>query len=362
MIKEKVKVIIIIMALCLATGTIYKAGRSDTRISREYRTDSERGGGIRFCESSGDGAGEGFTISKESKESVALNQTEEVNTTEEATDSESHWRVYDSLDELEEDVNLPYVDEEVFGIIKSTYEEVDFEGEFDKGNPDTYEEYREIFQRLIRNEVTYLDADTGEEDYLKNSALFKYLSSLTEAESFEYIFFDIDGDGRQELCIREQYCNVSSEFFKYDPQKQKIISWCPGSGGSWGAWEALIGTGKVQNNPLMKYFCFYQYDESGNEVCNTCLSFEAIDTENTIYLVTMPAFADREGEEVPEEIKSQGAFARHSEEWYFRITEEQYEELLQPHMDAYETAREKIKEVTYTYEEFLSVSSEKILR
>lgn len=347
------KAFVMAAALFLASGAIYRACRTESRISRENRPESKLWSRAEICESTEEGAVKESSLPEEADSASDQSQIEELEVTENSTESMTSQRVYESLDELESDLDLPYVDDATFEIIKAAYAEVDFEGEFDKGNPDTYEEYREIFQRLIRNEVTYLDADTGEEDYLKNSALFKYLSSLTEAESFEYIFFDIDGDGRQELCIREQYCNVSSEFFKYDPQKQKIISWCPGSGGSWGAWEALIGTGKVQNNPLMKYFCFYQYDESGNEVCNTCLSFEAINTENTIYLVTMPAFADCEGEEVPEEIKSQGAFARHSEEWYFRITEEQYEELLQPHMDAYETAREKIKEVTYTYEEFL---------
>ena len=319
--RKRIKVIILAMLFFIVAGVSYKAGRPDIRISRESRTDFARWSRTELSESSEGGV-----------------------------DSELCQRVYDSLDELEHDVDLPYVDETVFKIIKAAYAKVDFEGEFDKGNPDTYEEYREIFQRLVCNEVTYLDIQTGEEVYLKDCALFGYLSATMEMKSSEYIFFDIEGDGSQELCIRH---NGRAVFFKYDPEKQKIISWYPGSDESWGAWETLIGTGKVQNNPLMKYYCFYQYDESGKEVCNTYLSLTAISEENIVYLVRMPEYADREGEEVPEEIKSQGSFERYRGKRYFRITEEQYEELLQPHWDAYETAEEKIKEVTYTYEEFL---------
>lgn len=81
--------------------------------------------------------------------------------------------------------------------------------------------------------------------------------------------------------------------------------------------------------------------------------FRRLNSENMVYLVRIPEYADREGEEVPEKIKSQGSFEQNNEKWYFRVTKEQYEELLQLHWDAYEAAEEKIKEVTYTYEEFL---------
>lgn len=48
---------------------------------------------------------------------------------EEAADSEHSCRVYANLWELRDDRNLPYVDEEVFGIIKAAYLEVNFEGD-----------------------------------------------------------------------------------------------------------------------------------------------------------------------------------------------------------------------------------------
>lgn len=171
--RKRIKVIILAMLFFIVAGVSYKAGRPDIRISRESRTDFARWSRTELSESSEGGV-----------------------------DSELCQRVYDSLDELEHDVDLPYVDETVFKIIKAAYAKVDFEGEFDKGNPDTYEEYREIFQRLVCNEVTYLDIQTGEEVYLKDCALFGYLSATMEMKSSEYIFFDIEGDGSQELCIR----------------------------------------------------------------------------------------------------------------------------------------------------------------
>lgn len=37
--------------------------------------------------------------------------------------------------------------------------------------------------------------------------------------------------------------------------------------------------------------------------------------------------------------------------WFFRVTKEQYDELSEPYWEAYYMSEEKIKGVTYTYEE-----------
>ena len=67
----------------------------------------------------------------------------------------------------------------------------------------------------------------------------------------------------------------------------------------------------------------------------------------------MPEYAGKEKESVPEELKTQGSFELYRGKWYFRINKEQYEELLDLYFGAYETALEKMKEVTYTYDEFM---------
>ena len=348
--RKKMTVIILVIFFLTVAGVLYKAGRPGIRISR---TDFPRWSRTELSESSEAGADERTAASEEPDANIIQNQAEEPENLEEAADSEPSCRVYANMAELRDNRNLPYVDEEVFGIIKAAYLKVDFEGEFDKGNPDIYKEYREIFQRLVRNEAPYLDRKTGEETYLKDCTSFGYSPETAELESFEYIFFDIEGDGMQELFIRNSGRNAA---FKYDPEEEKIISWhigLDGSDGSWGPWETLIGTGKVQNNILMKDFNYYQYDESEKKVCSTTILFQALNSENMVYLVRIPEYADREGEEVPEKIKSQGSFEQNNEKWYFRVTKEQYEELLQLHWDAYEAAEEKIKEVTYTYEKFL---------
>lgn len=54
---------------------------------------------------------------------------------------------------------------------------------------------------------------------------------------------------------------------------------------------------------------------------------------------------------VTEEMKAEGIYEESSGQWYFRVTEEQWYELADIYLEAEETARIKIKDVTYTYEE-----------
>lgn len=108
------------------------------------------------------------------------------------------------------------------------------------------------------------------------------------------------------------------------------------------------------NVPLEKYLSYEQYDEAGNQICDTYFFFQVFNAENVLYVIRMPEYAGQE-ETIPEEMKVQGAFARDFGKWYFRITEEQYDRISQPYWDAYDTADEKMKEVTYTYEEFMGL-------
>ena len=69
-------------------------------------------------------------------------------------------------------------------------------------------------------------------------------------------------------------------------------------------------------------------------------------------MVMLPKYADANKEvDITEEMKMTGVYAQMSEQWFFRITEEQYEELMAPYWEAYFQAQEEIKKVTYTYEE-----------
>ncbi len=317
---------ITVIILLLASGLACKLCGPDTAPARENKTAAKTWSRTQICESTENTAPEEPVPPAEPESSRRV--------------------VYDSLGELEEDLSLPYIDEAAYEIIKAAYTQIDFCGEFEKGNPETYEEYQEIFRKLLRSEIPYTDMETGEKIYIKNSTLFDDLPS--ELERCEYSFFDIDGDGSQELYISNLGCKGC---FKYKPEEQEIILWY--LRGFWCTWDVLTGTGKVQYQRNGQYFLFYQYDENGNEICNTYFSFRKYNDENFVYLVRMPEYAGKEKESVPEELKTQGSFELYRGKWYFRINKEQYEELLDLYFGAYETALEKMKEVTYTYDEFM---------
>lgn len=126
---------------------------------------------------------------------------------------------------------------------------------------------------------------------------------------------------------------------------------------------SFIGTKKVQwQQGFRKYLTFYLLDESGKEECETFFFheqyiYEQDSRQECLAVVMLPEYAlhkDAEKEkntELTETMKSQGIYTRIDGKWYFRITKEQYDELAKPYWEAYDMAQEKIKEVTYTYDE-----------
>ena len=83
---------------------------------------------------------------------------------------ETQYLVYDWWHDIvdAEKWDMPYADKKTFETVRSAYEEVDFFGEFEKGNLEVYDEYKELFGKLVRNEKPFWDKETGEEIYLKD--------------------------------------------------------------------------------------------------------------------------------------------------------------------------------------------------
>lgn len=189
-----------------------------------------------------------------SEESVGKEQQKD---TEETI--EDQYLVYEHYHEIvdAEKWDMPYADEKTFEIIQSAYEEVDFFGEFEKGNLEVYDEYKKLFGKLVRNEKPFWDKETGEEIYLKD-----YVSGDDyDVNEAEYHFYDVDGDGDPEL---EVVYNCQKYIFKYDLKQEKYILW------DWfGTWWQMIGTQKIQGRDLEKYYYFCQLDENAENKCVT---------------------------------------------------------------------------------------------
>ena len=64
--------------------------------------------------------------------------------------------------------NLPFADEKTFETIKAAYGEIAFQGKFQQGDLELQEKYKRGFLKLLRNELPFLNQETGEMIYLKD--------------------------------------------------------------------------------------------------------------------------------------------------------------------------------------------------
>ena len=250
----------------------------------------------------------------------------------------SHMWMYYEAEEV------PFVDDETFALIREAYEEVEYSAEFEKGNPEVYEEYKQKFWGLIKNEVPFLDRETGEEVYIKDWYDSKgwYVLEDFKSSHYSYYFFDMNGDGLPELCV--DYC-----VYAYDSDKDQCILWTQLHG------NRIVGTRKVMWKPDYDrdIYEFFQLDSDGNLELDAL--FWAQHAELHHYdsnMVMFPNYADSEKRwEITEEMKQQGVFEESSGQWFFRITDEQFEELAKPYKEELEQAGDRMQEERYTYQE-----------
>lgn len=244
--------------------------------------------------------------------------------------------------------NLPFADEKTFKTIKAAYGEIAFQGEFQQGDLELQEKYKRGFLKLLRNELPFLNQETGEMIYLKD---FRDLTGDYELDitKCKYIFFDADEDGVPELGIRNEDYRLEEYFVKYDVETESFILWYE----MIGSWEMWFGSGKLAN-PWggAKYQYFAQLGENGEIECQTNCISDWYSEDLHLHMVMLPDYADEEREvTVTEEMMAQGVFIRYDNQWYFRLTEGQYNEVTAAFLEAYNWAGEEIYKVTYTYDE-----------
>ena len=129
-------------------------------------------------------------------------------------------QIYDSIDDFPYD-SMAVVNDNTFKTIKNVYDNIKFYGEFDKGNIELYDLYREKFVQLLKCTVKFKHKEGGEEYYLNEYGCFKpYNNETYDVRDYDYYFFDTDNDGAPELCIDE---GSSSYIFKYIPQTDNFV-------------------------------------------------------------------------------------------------------------------------------------------
>lgn len=236
---------------------------------------------------------------------------------------------------------VKYVDKEAYQTIKKAYEKIPWYGEFPLGDSEYYELCKDKYKSLLKNEVPFYNPSEKKEMYVED--YFKWENILHEG----YYYYDIDGDNIPELWVQQQSSN--SVVFKYEAEQDQFILWGPEFG------EPVGSLGIEWTN--LRDYSFYQLDTEGNivlEVCFRELGYANIFGEDEVAcMVTMPQYYNEETINDEEQIKEQGYYDLTMKVYYYRVNEEQFEQLTKDYYQSREEARKKIEEISYTYEEIM---------
>lgn len=270
--------------------------------------------------------------------------------------------------------DLKCVDEEVFSIIKKAYAEVDFYGEFEKGNPASHDYFRKQYFKIVNLERTFkYKAEWqkglgGKKMHLNDLNEIKVLLEKKKNIPFPdtynlkdciFYFFDMDIDGLPELGITTLGSKVGGGrfiyFIKYDIDSDEFILWFATEAtsiqlmGSQKIWKSAASTGpryffyKLNQDGTVEYwlhFGIYPYFNKKNQKVETA------------YMVELPRFKDTSKNIVLTEKMEQQAYRPlQSDDCFFRVTKEQWDELTKDYFEARKLTKENIKKASFTYDE-----------
>lgn len=291
--------------------------------------------------------GEGFTAEKQKKR----------DTVPERREKRFGYIVYDNFQDFEEERNLPFADDRVAGYLEEIYAAIEFRGEFLECDAEMNAVYLEAFRKLVQNKAVFRDLETGQDFFLKDYEGIAYdieEEGTYDPGRFAYYFFDADGDGTPDLGILEEYPEGHSAFlyqFRYDVDTGNYSLWNT----LYPPYDHLLGTRKVleYDGVHMKVdYGYYELDRDGDVEYSAYLYYLPLNLFEQVCLVMLPAHTDPSlNEEVGQELRQCGIYARETGKWYFRVTEKQLWELADAFEEAYECAGEQEKKVLFTYEE-----------
>jgi len=253
-------------------------------------------------------------------------------------------------------LSMSYVDDITFDCLKVIFSKINNNGEFKKGDANTYDFYLRQFYYLVQNESAFIDPETETEIYLNQFETMK--GYMEDNKTFthhlvnkDFYFFDFDEDGAPELCIASEY------IFKFIPELGQCILW----GGFRGNfYYSILGSRKMTWNhgsASYIYHAFYQFDTDGKVEFSTLFYLYNAYNQNTdqqeiVYIIELPIFSDMEKHKVlMDEIEEKTCLNFQSDalHYSFRVTEEQYNELTSGYFNAVELAYKQIEEVTFSY-------------
>lgn len=270
--------------------------------------------------------------------------------------SENNLKRYDSVYYFPLD-EITYSGPEAIALLERSYQIINFYGDFKTGNLELYDFFKLNFKRLLDNEVTFTRNSTGEKMYLKEFDGLECDVSFNPS-NYSYLFFDMDEDETPELCISKMG-ESESYIYKYNPKNDAftlIHELFP-------SYYQLNGSNKIRwdgGGGSWLSYVFYQYDKLSRE--EYAVSFVGAPNYNekkgeseVVYMAGLPHYTDKSKQIViPDALKEQAYIDKSYDMYYFRITEERFDDLTKDYRRASEFAAVKVKDLTRTYEELFS--------
>ena len=236
--------------------------------------------------------------------------------------------IWGSLPYLE----VPFVSDEAFEILRHTYDQVDFFGEFSLGDPELYDFYRERFYQFLTNEIYDLDIiDIDMDNFEQNT----------------FYFFDITGSGSPNLAIGEFMRGTIIEYIKETDSFYDL-------GGFHLSFGKISGTGRSMQRHLSGWrttLAMYHFD---NAVSVSFIYPIVIDNEKgweDVFVATLLPMQLAQLSDEAARLVLNEAFVCEFGSYYFRVNDEQFDRLTEQFFAAWNLVDELIEDVSFTFEE-----------
>ena len=256
-------------------------------------------------------------------------------------------QLYNFYEYEEPDPDIKFIDDIMFKYLKSEYDKINFNGEFLKGDLDVYDYYKKMFLKLLNEEMPfiYISAEKRTPYFLS-----EYENFVTDVQmnpdnlrDYTYRFFDMDGDGTPELFLEDEKLMGLFFTFKYLIDTNEFIN--SSDGGN-------IGSGESWRCSSHNLYTFKKLDKNNKLQYSISYFTDYRIKNNAIHLVGLPYNADEyRSIKITYDVKKQGYYDLISDNYFFRVTYEQYNELTNKWSALMWSAQKNIQEVTYTFDE-----------
>ena len=245
-------------------------------------------------------------------------------------------------------LEMSFASDEMFQVLLEAYSDINFFGEFSRGNPERYNFYREQFYHLLTGDIETINMHIADFDMTRE-----------ELERSTFYFFDITGNGSPNLAVG---CFMRGAVLEYIADTNSFHD----HGGFHTSWATIIGTGrKMQrhNSSSRATYTLMRFDNDMNfdTVSVSYIYAIPIKCENIIYSFD-PVCEACDMCKKAEELDNwwQHVYLVAFEDYYFRVTNEQFEKLTADFFAAWDLAYELVKDVRFTFEELLEYLSQTV--